>query len=191
MTKEEEILAAAEEEFFRNGYDGASTAVIAKAAGVTHAMVNYYFRSKENLFMKILDDHVRDLLDALRPLMKEEGDASKVVENAALAIFDRMDRDRKFPFILQDIARFHPEFLQRYKEVIFSTCLPAVRNHKARFENFHDLCDTIFTLSTAPFLNIAILLNVANVSQDSIDKYIAGRREEMLRIIRESYLKKI
>ena len=52
MTKEEEILKAAEEEFFKNGYDATSTATIARNTGVTHAMVNYYFRTKERLKSK-------------------------------------------------------------------------------------------------------------------------------------------
>ena len=62
MTKEQEILSAASEEFFEKGYDGTSTAVIAQKAGVTHAMVNYYFRTKEQLFLRILDSAVYDFV---------------------------------------------------------------------------------------------------------------------------------
>lgn len=51
---ENRILEAAEQEFFELGYDGARTARIAEKAGVTHAMLHYYFRSKENLFMTIM-----------------------------------------------------------------------------------------------------------------------------------------
>ena len=74
MTKEQEILLAASEEFFEKGYDGTSTAVIARKAGVTHAMVNYYFRTKEQLFLKILDDMVYDFVQGLKPIMHGEGD---------------------------------------------------------------------------------------------------------------------
>ena len=38
------------------GFDGAKTASIARAAGVTHAMLHYYFRTKEQLFDRILTD---------------------------------------------------------------------------------------------------------------------------------------
>lgn len=47
MTKEEIIFKVAEEEFISNGYLSTSMVTVAKRAGVTHAMVNYYFRSKE------------------------------------------------------------------------------------------------------------------------------------------------
>ena len=43
MTIEDKILAAAEEEFYRSGFDATSTSRIAQSVGVTHAIVNYYW----------------------------------------------------------------------------------------------------------------------------------------------------
>lgn len=57
--KEQAILEAAEREFLAKGFDGARTTSIAAAAGVTHAMLHYYFRTKENIFDRILDEKVR------------------------------------------------------------------------------------------------------------------------------------
>lgn len=51
---EQLILEAAEEEFLRKGFDGARTTAIAERAGVTHAMLHYYFRTKEQLFERIV-----------------------------------------------------------------------------------------------------------------------------------------
>lgn len=51
---EQLILDAAEEEFLIKGYDGARTTAIAEKAGVTHAMLHYYFRTKEQLFERIV-----------------------------------------------------------------------------------------------------------------------------------------
>ena len=57
--KEQEILEAAEREFIAKGFAGARTTSIAEAAGVTHAMLHYYFRTKEQLFERILDEKTR------------------------------------------------------------------------------------------------------------------------------------
>ena len=46
---EQSILKAAEKEFLKKGFSGSKTTEIAKEAGVTHAMLHYYFRTKENL----------------------------------------------------------------------------------------------------------------------------------------------
>lgn len=56
QNKEQVILAVAEREFLAKGFDGARTTSIADAAGVTHAMLHYYFRTKEQLFERILDE---------------------------------------------------------------------------------------------------------------------------------------
>lgn len=44
------ILDAAEAVFADSGFDGATTRVIAEAAGVNPALIHYYFKSKEQLF---------------------------------------------------------------------------------------------------------------------------------------------
>lgn len=56
QTTEEKILEAAENEFLQRGFESARTTSIAKEAGVTHAMLHYYFRTKEKLFEKIISD---------------------------------------------------------------------------------------------------------------------------------------
>lgn len=62
---EMKILRAAEHEFMTKGFAGARTTAIAEAAGVTHAMLHYYFRTKEKLFDRIITTK----MDALKMLM--------------------------------------------------------------------------------------------------------------------------
>lgn len=198
MTKEEEILIAAEEEFFNNGYDATSTATIAKRAGVTHAMVNYYFRTKEKLFMQILDNHVYDLLKSLKPLMQADGNVAKVAVDASKVIFDRLDKDRRFPFLLSDISRTHPDFLSRYKETFDTVCKDSVRMHTIRLEKciadgqvvgctMNDIYNAVLELAAGPFLTLPVLENVAGYTPDMIDAFLENRREEMVRLLQARF----
>ena len=52
---EELILAAALEEFAEKGFHGARMQTIANRAGVNKALLHYYFRSKEQLYMTVLE----------------------------------------------------------------------------------------------------------------------------------------
>lgn len=61
---EARILRAAEHEFMAKGFAGARTTAIAEAAGVTHAMLHYYFRTKEKLFDRIITAKM-DVLQAM------------------------------------------------------------------------------------------------------------------------------
>ena len=70
---EQSILKAAEKEFLKKGFSGSKTTEIAKEAGVTHAMLHYYFRTKENLFNKVFEEKARQLADTFLSRVDECG----------------------------------------------------------------------------------------------------------------------
>lgn len=198
MTKEEEILIAAEDEFFNKGFDATSTAAIAKKAGVTHAMVNYYFRTKEQLFIKVLDNNVRALIDKIMPLMNPSGTVADVAIHAAEVLFDSLNTRREFPFIIQDLSRTHPEFLEHYWKEVDTFFAESIRKHSKMLSKqiqdgtmaectMNDVYDTILTLAVSPFLHIPLLRNVAGMEDNQIDFYLEAHRKEMLRIIKSRY----
>ena len=55
IDKKDYILDVAEKVFSELGFDGASTRVISGEAGVNMAMLNYYFGSKEGLFVAVIE----------------------------------------------------------------------------------------------------------------------------------------
>jgi len=55
VSKEENILFAAEKLFAEKGFEGTSTREIAKAANVNISMISYYFGSKEKLYEKLVE----------------------------------------------------------------------------------------------------------------------------------------
>lgn len=65
QSTEERILEAAVQEFMTKGYAGARTTAIAEAAGVTHAMLHYYFRTKDKLFDRIIESKIGTLRDIM------------------------------------------------------------------------------------------------------------------------------
>jgi len=59
------ILRAAFETFAAQGYEGASIADIAKAAGVPKSLVQYHFGAKEELWQACLTDRATPMLEAV------------------------------------------------------------------------------------------------------------------------------
>ncbi|AZA49184.1 TetR/AcrR family transcriptional regulator [Chryseobacterium carnipullorum] len=55
VSKEENILFAAEKLFAEKGFEGTSTREISKAANVNISMISYYFGSKEKLYEKLVE----------------------------------------------------------------------------------------------------------------------------------------
>ena len=105
QSKEQQILAAAEQEFLSKGYDGARTTSIAQAAGVTHAMLHYYFRTKEQLFERILDEKFETISDSMFAIM---GDPSlpivERIKGGIAAHFDFVAENPLLPrFVINEI----------------------------------------------------------------------------------------
>lgn len=82
---EDKIKEAARRVFLKKGFDGTTSRDIAREADMNIALTNYYFRSKEKLFLEIfkdvLDEYIKDMLEILnRPIgLKEK--ISEMIEN--------------------------------------------------------------------------------------------------------------
>ncbi|MFV8816307.1 TetR/AcrR family transcriptional regulator [Haliea sp. E17] len=73
------ILKAAEQEFALNGYKGTTTQKIADRAGVAKPSIHYYFSSKHNLYLTVLDNIIHlwnDYLDTV----EVEDDPAEVLD---------------------------------------------------------------------------------------------------------------
>ena len=107
---ESRILQAAEEEFLLKGLEGARTTAIAERAGVTHAMLHYYFRTKNMLFERIIEEKMRNAGNIMQavfvlgdmPLMER-------VKRGVEQHFDFIAANPHLPrFVIQEIYS-HPE----------------------------------------------------------------------------------
>lgn len=67
-----QILDAAEAEFAKHGLSGARIEAIAKGAGVTTAMIHYYFENKEGLYKTVLQRPATETHDLLEQLELEK-----------------------------------------------------------------------------------------------------------------------
>ena len=119
QSKEQLILAAAEQEFLTKGYDGARTTSIAQAAGVTHAMLHYYFRTKEQLFERIVDEKFETMSHSMFAIM---GDPSlPIVERIKGGIEAHVDFVAQNPllprFVINEIISRPERYDVLYKRV--------------------------------------------------------------------------
>lgn len=105
QNKEHAILEAAEQEFLTKGYDGARTTSIAEAAGVTHAMLHYYFRTKEQLFERILDEKMRLMGESVKTAFGQPGlPLLERLRNGIVSHFDFVAANPDLPrFIVNEI----------------------------------------------------------------------------------------
>lgn len=189
-TTENRILVAAEREFMLKGYAGARTTAIAEAAGVTHAMLHYYFRTKDRLFETV----VRGKIGALRDIMLAS------LGDPAVPLFDKVEDtvSRHLDFIAAnpDLPRFMISEVFPYPDrmpVVLDTIMhhaPLVADALQRqIDDYaaRGLCRRvdagmlmldIVSLNIFPFMARAMVNPLLNGLMEDTDAFVAARKRE-------------
>lgn len=110
---EQAILEAAEKEFLDKGYARTKTTEIAKRAGVNHAMLHYYFRTKENLFDMVFQQKTQVLATSISATFNNE-----------MSFFDR----------LRTLTETHFDFLVDNPKILFFIYSEVVNDEKRKAE---------------------------------------------------------
>jgi AcrR family transcriptional regulator len=71
---ESKILSAAVKEFIAKGYSGARMQEIADKAGLNKALLHYYFKSKEQLYTRVLEAEFSRMMSGIISALEGEGD---------------------------------------------------------------------------------------------------------------------
>lgn len=80
--KKDHILDVAERAFSEHGFDGASTRMISGEAGVNMAMLNYYFGSKEGVFLAVFERKIASFQNILQ----------NIGNDGSMTAWDKMER---------------------------------------------------------------------------------------------------
>lgn len=187
---ETRILQAAEKEFFEKGYIGARTTSIAEAAGVTHTMLHYYFRTKDKLFEQIVSKKINMLGDII---LSAIGDNNLPLEDRI-----RQGVERHFDFISanRDLPRFivnevfsHPERIEILKTSIQNIVNDLLNNLQQEIDEYaaKGLCQQadarmllidIVSLNVFPFMAVPIVKEAIGYSYKSYDEFLTLRKKE-------------
>lgn len=189
-SREALILEAAEREFLRKGYAGARTVAIAEAAGVTHAMLHYYFRTKEKLFERILSRKLMMLRDVI---LASLGDSRMpLFDKIRLAIRSHLDFIADNP----DLPRFlvgevfgQPErmavmldMLKIHAPLIVESLQRQINEYAERREcrkvDARMLLIDIVSLNVFSFMAAPITSPVLGDLADDKETFLARRKEE-------------
>jgi AcrR family transcriptional regulator len=121
-----EILAAAFEEFSRNGYAATTLDQVAERAGVTKGTIYVYFENKEHLFISVVRELTKAALDTVHGLFeRHEGSTAELLRAQFSFIYQHIVQDRRrrevVRMLIAEAPRF-PALADRYYEEIHRPC---------------------------------------------------------------------
>lgn len=132
LTKEENIIIAAEKLFAEKGFNGTSTREISKAANINISMISYYFGSKEKLFEEIFKYRSNEGQSFANHILEnKEMNAWEKLSIMVEKYVDRVQKYRDFFLMMQrqQLAANNPfieEFLKENKKKFVSMYFIAV-----------------------------------------------------------------
>lgn len=190
--KKEKILAAAAEEFAKNGYEGANMCRIAKKVGVTHVLLYYHFQNKENLFRELLQQKIEAFIQSVLPPEGTENlHFMQNIDNLIAQNFDFMAENAMLarlivnetgavPDSLKDIAhKRYSEYLERLQHTL------DVETEKGNIvpTNAEHLMLTICSLNIMSVLVMPAITNLLPEAELDNKKVLQRRKEENIRYI--------
>ena len=190
------ILEAAEVLFKTNGFKGTTTTMIAGQAGVTHAMLHYYFRTKEQIFVKVLDGYFLKMHDELRLLMSPEKGMVETVLDVTASLFDFMKAHQGEIRLLLEIAANRADLLEKYKDVTGTIMSGAFTRHNDRLKEavdrgiiapvtMEELLSEIILTDYSAFALMPMVSFVCGDDAVKIDAFLSRQREKAVQRMRD------
>ena len=186
MTSEERIKAAARKVFHQKGYAGTRTRDIAEEAGVNHAMVNYYFRSKEKLFQVVMIETMTYFFQGISTILNEEKTSLEQKIGQVVANYiDLLLEEPELPTFVFNEVRTNPEpFIENspiYKALQNSVLVRQYTEAVARGEvsepNLIQMVLNVISLVIFPFIAQPILIALNKMDNEQYKTLMLERKK--------------
>lgn len=192
---EQAILEAAENEFSKKGYAGAKTTDIAAQAGITHTMLHYYYRTKENLFNMVFEQQLKIIVGLLTKFAFDENlTFLEKIKKTINVHYEILEKNPSLPrFIINEVIS-HPERLERAKKVAMESFMGIAKRLQEDIDkeakkgtirrvNAIDIFIDAIALNAFPFIVKPIIETFISPLYGSSKEFYEQRRKENIELI--------
>ncbi len=187
------IIEAANNVFLKYGVDSATMGQIADEAGISRTSLNYYFRSKNHLVQKVLNNIEDKIVPTISFLINDEN--MPLIAKIELFVDEYIDMVIKYPmvpsFILWELTREPNWIIQFFKErnLNFKRLTIQIANEvkMGRVIPFRleDLFVNILGLCAFPFVSKPLLMEFFfGRNEEELSRFMVSRKIEVKRILR-------
>ena len=188
MNSEERIKAAARKVFHQKGYAATRTRDIAEEAGINHAMVNYYFRSKEKLFGIVMTETMGQFFKGVGVILNDESTSlEKKIEQVVANYIDLLLEEPDLQTFIFNEVRPNPQFFVEQspiREVLTNSALTrqyaeAVARGEISEPNLMHAILNVIGLVIFPFVAKPILSAITNLPEEQYKALMLQRKEQI------------
>ncbi len=185
------ILRAAERIFAEQGLAGARTEAIAQSAGVNKALLYYYFKSKDGLFLAVVEEHLQEFERRAQEVLAGGGSVRSKLLAYVAAHFDFVSARRFFPILLQRIMLTGGPGLERLRRRwtlpvmrrLVALIEQGVRDGELRPVDARQALMSLISL-TVHYFSAAPIIRAVGGFDPYDEKRLAERKQEVLNFVR-------
>ena len=94
--RKKQIVSTAMKIFSKKGFQGTKTKEIAKASGVSEAMIFKYFKNKNDIYSSIISSNVKDHSKEISDIQSKISNLPRVLKETILHVIDLNEKDPTF-----------------------------------------------------------------------------------------------
>jgi TetR/AcrR family transcriptional regulator len=189
---EEKIKEAAKRVFITKGFSACTSREIAKEAGMNVALVNYYFRSKNQLFLIIYHAVMHDFMLSMMEVFSTELSLKEKVSLLIDREYEFLTKHPEIPtFVLNEMARNKDSGIQIHETLndfaktgVFLEASNAQKRGEMRKVDMVSLTMIIMANCQHPFMARLLTQQLHGMTDDQYDTQIIKHKE----IIKEMIL---
>ncbi len=186
---EEKIKSAAEKIFMEKGFSAARTRDIAEESGINLALLNYYFRSKENLYNIIMMEKLEVFFDIIIDVLN--GEELTLMEKTTVLVnkyTDLLIHEPNLPWFLLSEIQQNPDFFVsklRIKERLRNAAT-IQSMFQAKTEAIQVLLNFL-GMTLFPFIVRQAMENLYDLSSKEYNQLLEDRRELIPKLLGKIY----
>lgn len=192
---EQRIIASAEKLFYQKGKAGCSMQHIADDAGINRTLLNYYFRTKDQLFEAVFRNALSRFIPGLASLLNSGISFREFVPRLITTIIDTMLEHPQIPiFVLQELSSNPDRMPQIMKEmgmdpdVVRRKLEEEPQNREGMHADPRQVILNLMSLCIFPFAAKPIITEI--LFKGDNEAYIAAmnQRKELLPKLAENFI---
>jgi AcrR family transcriptional regulator len=184
LSTEQKIKKAALKLFTQKGFSATRTRDISDEAGINLALLNYYFRSKENLFQLVMAEILQKFFSGIIEIFNDEATSLDEKVNSFVARYTALLKEQpELPLFIFHELRMHPQKLaskiglSKVFNSFFFKQLSAEMDRKkiAPIHPLHYVLNMI-GMCVFPFIAAPLLKHIAGVDARTFETIVDERK---------------
>ena len=183
LSTEEKIIDAARKLFTQKGFSATRTRDIAEEADINLALLNYYFRSKQNLFQIIIEEKFDVLFGVINPVLSNsEISIEEKIETLVTNYTNLLLENEDLAFFVLSEMKTNKFILKKVKQNAKMLSQPIIENQlKERGFTISSInfIMNIVSMTMFPFISKPLFVSTGLVKEEDFTNFVIDRQKQI------------